>query len=97
MGVILFLIYINDINYSISEANIFLYADDTVLYVKGQTILQKCKLKIEIQLSKLDNWFKENKMKLNIDKTKFTCINSKSSTNTHINQNEIEHVKLYKC
>ena len=73
LGLLLFIIYLNDI---INVSNIFIpviYADDTALcttlsaFFDNNTI---CVQKLNEELNLINDWFKLNKLSLNINKTK---------------------------
>lgn len=98
LGVILFLIYINDIEKVVKRSSILLFADDTLLYSICDT-KQQCIDNINFDLNNLDKWFKMNKMKLNIDKSKCMVLNSNFNDNDKIhinNDNDIEVVNEFK-
>ena len=70
LGPLLFLIYINDLP-SISEVlQFYLFADDTNIYYKDESIINLKKL-INKELKKLYTWLIVNRLSLNIDKTNF--------------------------
>lgn len=75
LGVLLFLIYINDLEKAIGESKVLLFADDALLYVVGDSIAE-CVQKINEDLKRLSNWFEMNKLKLNIEKTKCMVLNA---------------------
>ena len=71
LGPLLFLIYINDIVNSCSEANFILYADDTSLLASHndfKTLIDS----LNKNLAGISKWFKCNKLSLNVNKTQ--CI-----------------------
>ena len=67
LGPILFLCYINDLFYS-TELATYLFADDTSCQLIAFT---------NTELHKLANWFKSNKMAVNISKTKYIIFRTK--------------------
>ena len=69
LGPILFLCYINDIFYATNLAT-FLFADDTSCLAEHTNINQLISF-VNKELHKLANWFKSNKMAVNISKTKY--------------------------
>ena len=76
LGPLLFLIYINDIDFSI-DINSTLFADDTTLHISDTNIdslLSKFKVKMDIFLQ----WVEMNQLIVNWDKTKIMII-SKSN------------------
>ena len=69
LGVFLFQIEINYIFKSLKFTTAVLYADDTTLYVSGNS-LKFLKLKMQQDLHTLAEWLKRNCLKLNVAKTK---------------------------
>jgi len=68
LGPILFLIYVNDINFSVPDAKIKLFADDTNMFKTGKEV-NELFLKCNIHLDKLNEWLLANKLTLNANKT----------------------------
>ena len=68
LGPILFLIYINDISASSNLLQFILFADDTNLFHCDKS-LQLLEESVNKELILLSNWFKANKLSLNVDKT----------------------------
>ena len=52
---------------------------------------------INIDLSKLNNWFTDNRLSLNTDKTYCILFNCKENMNLQINKNSIKCVQNKKC
>jgi hypothetical protein len=69
LGPILFLCYINDLH-NATDLLSFLYADDTSA-LDSDTDLSVLLQRINGELKKLANWFKSNRMQLNVTKTKY--------------------------
>ena len=70
LGPLLFLLYVDDIQYCSRKLNFFLFADDTnVLY--SHTNLKALELIVNIELNKLFNWLTANKLTLNRKKSNF--------------------------
>ena len=65
---LLFLLYINDLP-SASNLKCTLYADDSNLLLRGPNI-QQTALALNVQLDRVNDYFKANKLKLNTKKTK---------------------------
>ena len=82
LGPLLFLIYINDIPNS-TDLNILSFADDTTIYTSGSNIQQTI-LKVNSELNKIYIWLCENKLSLNINKTKFMLFSTKSQNQSNI-------------
>ena len=72
LGPLLFLLYVNDISNAIKNkfCNIMLFADTNV-FVMGSN-LNKIKNDTEDVLHQLCNWFKVNRLTLNLDKTNYS-------------------------
>jgi len=70
LGPILFIIYMNDINASTS-LKLLSYADDTTIY-SSHTEVTKLFSNLNNELPSLDDWFRANKLALNVKKTKFS-------------------------
>ena len=83
LGVFLFLIYINDIERVVTNCKLLMFADDALLYVESDEVRVAVN-KINDDLQHLSNWFKMNKMKLNIDKTKYMILNSRNVDNCNV-------------
>ena len=69
LGPLLFLCYINDL-WAASSLFSVLFADDTVSLAKGRN-LRELTVYVNEELCKIANWFRANKMALNVSKTKF--------------------------
>ena len=76
LGPLLFNIYVNDIQSSIKHSKHILFADDTTLYITGDSIASLFKFMNE-DLREISNWFKANKLSLNAKKTKFIVFTGK--------------------
>ena len=93
LGPTLFLCYINDL-FTATELTTFLFADDTSGLAEGKNLKDLITF-INVELQKLANWFRSNKMAVNIPKTKYIIFRTKGKkidiTNTPIifNNNDI--------
>ena len=73
LGPLLFLIYINDIQNSVTDASVKLFADDTNLFLHAKDLnsvidkSNKC-------LNDLSIWFIANKLSLSTEKTMYTVV-----------------------
>jgi len=93
LGPILFLCFINDLPLS-TNLLAFMFADDTSCTAAGANLPLLIQ-HVNIELQKLANWFRANKMAVNISKTKFIIFHGKgkkvdlNGLNISFNQNEI--------
>ena len=74
LGPLLYLIYINDIAKSSDSFDFICYSDDTTLSSIMNyfiSIEQSIENSINDELAKVNDWFKINRLSLNINKTKF--------------------------
>lgn len=98
LGPLLFILYINDMYLASSQLNTVLFADDTNLLKSHKNIDELTKIMNE-ELSKIDDWFKANKLSLNYSKTKFIVFTKRrkpigKQIKIMINNQEIERVKF---
>ena len=73
LGPLLFLLYINDIQFSSELVSIGLFADDTNILL-SHTCLQKLNEIIQIEMNKITDWLNANKLSINAGKTKFILL-----------------------
>ena len=78
LGPLLFLIFINDLHYSVTYGTSLLFADDTTI-IHSHKNLRYLKWTVETDLNNLMDWFKANKLTLNLDKTVCMLFNSKAN------------------
>ena len=69
MGPLLFLMFINDLPLYTNNVSTDLYADDTTLYMIGET-QHYIEQNLQIALQNLSEWCKLNGMLLNTEKTR---------------------------
>ena len=67
-GPLLFIIYINDLSNVCNHMMSLLFADDTYLFVSGKDVI-KLQQEVEMDLNRISEWLKINKISLNIKKT----------------------------
>ena len=75
LGPLLFLVHINNLPNVIKNFQMTLYADDTVMYGFSKD-LQHLVRKLNEDFLRVDHWLRENKLTLNLDKTKYMLISS---------------------
>ena len=77
LGPLLFLIYLNDITNASTAFELLLYADDSTLTrTLGSFNIHGNFPDINIELDKINEWLKVNKLSLNIGKSKYMLFNS---------------------
>ena len=76
LGPLLFIIYSNDIPQSVKECKTTLFADDTTLYISGDNKDQLFS-HMKTDLTTLIDWFRANKLSLNISKTNYVLFKPK--------------------
>ena len=85
----MFLIYVNDIAFKCPYGLIRLFADDTNIFIEHsnmQSLMDNAKVIVEY----LDNWFKANKLTLNINKTNFMIFTTDSKRSKIIIPNTLQ-------
>ena len=65
LGLLLFLIYINDLPLSSSKLAFYLFADDTNIYCESESLTQLLSV-VSKELKKVKTWLDVNKLSLNI-------------------------------
>ena len=94
LGPLLFLIYINDLNFSIKHSRTIHFADDTSLLNCNRS-LKKLNKQVNHDLRLLNEWLRSNKISLNADKTEIILFRSsarkaiRKSLNFRINGQKI--------
>jgi hypothetical protein len=83
LGPLLFLLYINDLPTSSPSSSFIIFADDTNIIFSHEDPLTLESL-INKELNNISNWFKLNKLSLNIDKTNFMIFKNKHSNKPDI-------------
>jgi hypothetical protein len=83
LGPLLFLLYINDLPFSMSNiSNPILYADDTSLVLKNLDS-QIFKEDVNTSVRQINKWFQSNLLVLNLEKTNFLQFETKNSNVTN--------------
>ena len=76
LGPLFFLLFINDLPLA-SSFKTTLFADDAMLSISS-TSMTNLELKTNLELSKVENWLRHNKLSLNLSKTNYLLIQNKS-------------------
>ena len=84
LGPLLFLLYTNDLPLSSSNSHSIICADDTNVLFSHRDPSQLEKV-INHELKTISNWFKFNKLSLNIDKTNFMIFKIRHSNKPDLN------------
>ncbi len=105
LGLLLFIIYINDVAHAGQIFYFIIYADDTNLSSSLKIILKDTKIKLSIEtiinneLGYISNWLKTNELSLNVKKTKYMIFHTapKKLNKLHltINNTIIERVTQF--
>ena len=69
LGQLLFILYVNDLPKVWSKTKVILYADDTAILCKGKNNAQ-IQNTLNSEMSLCSEWFTQNKLHLNVSKTK---------------------------
>lgn len=77
LGPLLFLIFINDLEYVSTRLFSIIFADDTNLFISGNDI-DEMNREINSEMSKVYNWFSANKLVLNLEKTCYMIFKPKN-------------------
>ena len=101
---LLFSLFINDLPQSIHNGEMFLFADDATLSVRGRS-MPEIQSKLNLALEEVYTWTQKNKLLLNTNKTKVMVIGSRQKFQTlndrrlhvQIKSTPIERVSQYKC
>ena len=87
LGPLLFIIYTNDLPNSVNNANTILFADDTTIYIANKNISTLYEI-LSHELANLSDWFRANKLSLNISKTNYILFSNTEK------QNKLPELKL---
>ena len=98
LGLLLYIIYANDIATTIRKSKVAFYADDTVLYVANKDI-NKAVTTIQKDLTRLSKWCEMNSIRINPTKTKYIVFSNKKLDVQHkvleVDGKQIEKVATF--
>ena len=60
--------FINDIVQSVNTGTCNIFADDVAIYTNGNNI-KEAELKLQVCVDEIGDWYKNNRLKINADKT----------------------------
>jgi len=83
LGPLLFLIYVNDIQFAVTNAKIKLFADDTNLFLHGHS-LNELEYTANNTLKQLNHCMIANKLSINIEKTCYSIFGPKNKVTKDI-------------
>ena len=99
LGPLLFLLYVNDIQYAITNAKIKLFADDTNLFIHNHDPVQLYSI-ANVCMDQLFQWFTVNRLSLNLEKTCYSIFSAKNKNMKglclHVNGRIIQKVQCCK-
>jgi len=93
LGPLLFLLYINDLVNATSTGSMILFADDTNIIYEDRNLSELIQI-VNSDLEKVADWFRVNKLSLNVDKTKFIVFQKASSNEIIPNNIVINNTKI---
>ena len=76
LGPLLFILYTNDLPNTLMKTKCILFADDTTIYVSSENIGEMYET-MNAELDVLSDWFKANKLSLNVSKTNYVHFTNK--------------------
>ena len=76
LGPLLFLVFINDLNQVIKLCGTSMYADDIVVFYFANDI-DDLRLSLQYDMQTIAYWMRENRLSLNVSKTKLKLVGSK--------------------
>lgn len=91
LGPLLFILYINDIETIFTHCKIHLYADDALITLSGTNLITMNSI-LNAELNRLEIWLRNNKLKVNVPKTKAMLLCSKTNRNKY--KLEIQNVNI---
>ena len=98
LGPLLFLLFTNNLYLNIDHCSVILFADDTTIY-KSHRTLRYLKWCIEEDLKSVSDWFRVNKLTLNLEKTVHVFFGNDKNTikpELVINNTTLKPVKVAK-
>ena len=98
LGPLLFIIYMNDITNTTKLLKLILYADDTNIFLSHPD-LNSLYRTMNTELTHITDWFRANKLSLNVSKTNYMLFSSKTPNhhnNISIDNNKISQVHTTK-
>ena len=99
LGPLLFILYINDLKQALRRVQVILFADDSVLFLTGDSF-EECFDVMNAELASFTEWLRWKKLQLNVSKTKCMTVMTRQSDGmsraVQIDGEEIERVESIK-
>ena len=77
LGPLLYSIFVNDLPHVLNSACMEIYADDTTMYASSENSVSVVNTLLQEELMLVSNWVNENRLKLNVLKTKSIMLGSR--------------------
>ena len=81
LGPLLFLVYINGIQSELQHSKMTMFADDMAFYCHDENSPINLQSKLNTDLAAITSWLLDNKLTLNVTKSKFMVIGGRRVTN----------------
>lgn len=94
LGPLLFLLYINDLDFISKIITLIMFADDTNIFISGHN-LESLSLIANTELKKLGHWFSANLLSLNIKKTNYILFSNTQLPNIPLRLNTDSVIRVY--
>ena len=94
LGPLLFLLYNNDLYLNLEHTKVILFADNTTIYM-GHRNLNYLRWCIETDLLNISDWFKANRLTLNVNKS--SCMLFKKNNKIETVQLTFQSIKIPQC
>ena len=81
LGLILFLLYVNDLPQHIKNEQCDMFADDTIIYSSGQSISEN-QSKLQMAIDSVIPWYDSNRLEVNTEESSVMLIDRKENSNS---------------
>ena len=85
LGPLLFILYVNDITSTSNVLDFILFADDTTIIYSHKNIESQISV-VNAELKEVSNWFKTNKLSVNVSKTNYMILGTSHMTSVKAQQ-----------
>jgi len=93
LGPLLIILYVNDLINTSNILDFIMFADDTTILYSHENIANQTNL-INNELEEVSNWFKANKLSVNVSKTNYMLIGTKHMTAINITDVKLDDTTL---